>query len=202
MACILGYCSIDQCGVCLNGKPFLKNEDQSANDCFDRIYTYAQMQYPRYHKMDMLSKLGFLTAEILMQALPEVKTKHTAFQSAVLMANKWASLHTDHLYWESAQNIPSPSLFVCTLPNVVSAEICIRHQWKGENHFFIQPQFNPSQMMDYANILFGSQRASFCLLGWVDFFDQQYESILIAVDNSDVGLLDFTEENVKRIIKN
>src|SRR3712207_7060242 len=39
-----------------------------------------------------------------------------------------------------AQFFPSPSVFVYTLPNIVTGEIAIRNHYHGETHFFVIPR--------------------------------------------------------------
>ncbi len=198
MVSVLGYCKLDSRGLCLNGNMVMENSGAPI-DFFNSVYAHLQLQYPKYHKMDMLSKTGFLAAEALMQSMPGIKEKHAAFRSSVLLANHWASLHTDQLYWQSVQHIPSPSLFVCTLPNVVNAEICIRHKFKGENHFFIDTCFDASQMVTYTGMLFRNGRSSFSLCGWVNFFEDQYDCTIFAVEDSDSGTMAFTPEKLEEV---
>ena len=99
------------------------------------LYRRFVGDYPKFFKMDTLSRLGFIAAELLL--------KHSDISnqpSAVILANRSASIKndTDYLATISDGNYyPSPALFVYTLPNIVTGEIAIRHQIQGETSFYI-----------------------------------------------------------------
>ena len=102
------------------------------------LYRRYAGDYPKFFKMDTLSRLGFVAAEILLQ-----KEK----VEAVIFANRSASIKndTDYLATIAEGNYyPSPSLFVYTLPNIVTGEIAIRHHIQGETAFYILE--NPEQL--------------------------------------------------------
>ena len=92
--------------------------------------------------MDSLSKLGWLAAEILLKDSFNKEALSVRKMSGLVFANANSSLDTDIKYYETAKDIASPALFVYTLPNIVIGEICIRHNFKGENAFFISEQFD------------------------------------------------------------
>lgn len=84
--------------------------------------------------MDDLCKLGYVAAEYLLEG----KT-FAPLEMGMLLANAASSLHTDirhqQLIDREGDQAASPAVFVYTLPNVVSGEICIRHKIQGENTF-------------------------------------------------------------------
>ncbi len=91
--------------------------------------------------MDNLSKLGWLASEIMLKD----KFKPHIYKPediGILLANANSSLDDDIKYYYSVKDIPSPSLFVYTLPNIVIGEICIRNNFKGDHAFFIQNAFD------------------------------------------------------------
>ena len=95
-------------------------------------YRHFAFDYPKFYRMDNLSKLGWLAAEVLFQ---DVSIKpYQPEDVGIVLANRSSSLDTDIKYFESVKTIPSPALFVYTLPNIVMGEICIRHVLKGENN--------------------------------------------------------------------
>ena len=71
----------------------------------------------------------------------------------VVLANANSSLDTDIKYFETVKDIASPALFVYTLPNIVIGEICIRHNFKGENAFFIFEEFDAGFIQQYVSNL-------------------------------------------------
>ena len=60
-----------------------------------------------------------------------------------MICNADASLDTDIKYLATTKELPSPSVFVYTLPNIMIGEICIRNHFKGESFFFISENPDP-----------------------------------------------------------
>ena len=93
--------------------------------------------YPKFFKMDPLSRLGFVASEMLLKQLGN----QPIGQYGVLLFNRSASLADDLAYQatiEDAENrFPSPSLFVYTLPNIVTGEIAIRNHFLTETNFMV-----------------------------------------------------------------
>lgn len=113
----------------LDGQPIAV--ENTGDKLLVELYRRYAGDYPKFFKMDTLSRLGFVAAEILLQ-----KEK----VEAVIFANRSASIKndTDYLATIAEGNYyPSPSLFVYTLPNIVTGEIAIRHHIQGETAFYI-----------------------------------------------------------------
>lgn len=122
--------------VLLDGQPIAV--ENTGDKLLVELYRRYAGDYPKFFKMDTLSRLGFVAAEILLQ-----KEK----VEAVIFANRSASIKndTDYLATIAEGNYyPSPSLFVYTLPNIVTGEIAIRHHIQGETAFYILE--NPEQL--------------------------------------------------------
>ena len=188
--------------VFLNAHVYLKNEGKSPLEFLDFIYDHLSLSYPKYYKMDNLSKLGFLASEILLKDLNfrDRKPEH----SGIILMNANSSLDTDLKYFQSTKEIPSPALFVYTLPNIVIGEICIRNGFKGENAFFISPDFDASFLTRYVNNLINNNILQSCICGWADFLKDEYEAFLMLVGkgaNNDPGSLLFDKENVEKIYR-
>ena len=92
--------------------------------------------------MDNLSKLGWLASEVLLKNSFD-KENYQPEEIGIVLANANSSLDKDIKYWESVQDMASPSLFVYTLPNIVIGEICIRNHFKGENALYIPRNLMP-----------------------------------------------------------
>ena len=123
-----------------NGALYYSDESPEVEEFLANLYKFSKAKYPKFYKMDQLSKLGWLTAEILID--DEFKEQnYRTDEVGIVLSNASASLDTDIRYYESVADIPSPALFVYTLPNIVSGEISIRHGFKGENAFFIFAEF-------------------------------------------------------------
>ena len=130
------------------------------------LYRRYAGDYPKFFKMDTLSRLGFIAAEILIK---EYRIQNTEYRpDAVILANKSASIKNDTDYLQTITNgnyYPSPALFVYTLPNIVTGEIAIRHQIYGETSFYILE--NEEQLQDIIRSSLTAHRSSL-LTGWCE----------------------------------
>ncbi len=131
---------------------------------FKELYKEMDISYSKFYKMDLLSKSGFLAAELLLSELNSSEKENMA----IVLGNVSSSLNTDVNYQQSIKDIPSPALFVYTLPNIVIGEISIRHKIYGEHMFFIQPSYDRDFMLKYIKELFESNEADVAMFGWVE----------------------------------
>ena len=79
----------------------------------------------------------------------------------------------------------SPAVFVYTLPNVVAAEISIRHHIKGENIWFWSEDETMSDIKKYASILAASRDLKYCIAAHIDFINGDYFAIFELLENTD-----------------
>lgn len=180
---IQAWCTIENNKIVLNGETVFESENSEFVDFSKKAYQHFEIGYPKFFKMDNLSKLAFLAAELLLKnENPEIENN-----IALLFANKSSSLDTDVKYQHSISDkenyFPSPAVFVYTLANICLGEISIRHQLKTENSFFIFEAFNPTFMADYAAVLIQTQKAGKVLCGWTEFFEEEYKLFLYLVGN-------------------
>jgi hypothetical protein len=171
----------------------------SARDFLLAAYQHGKFNYPKFYKMDNLAKLGWLAAEILLENSFD-KTAYQPEDIGLLCCNRNSSLDNDIKYYDTVKTMASPALFVYTLPNIVMGEICIRHQFKGENDFFIFDAFNPAFIRSYTTHLFATGALKACICGWIEFFDNDYRACLyLAEQKKTDGSVLFTEENIEHI---
>lgn len=195
---ITASCIISNHVVYKNETPIFENKDASLNNFLLSIYRHFEIKYPKFYKMDSLSKLGWLATEILLKD-SSLRSKYDPGSIGVVLSNASSSLDTDIKYYESVKEIPSPSLFVYTLPNIVIGEICIRHNFKGENAFFIFDEFNAGFIENYVSNLINNNILQSCICGWVELLDDQYKSVLFLVEKDKVGQnILFTKENINK----
>jgi hypothetical protein len=144
-----------------------------------------QLVYPKFYKMDSLSKLGFLTAEKLIRA-SHVLEHYRPEEIGIVLFNSSASLDTDISHQKTIDDrssyFPSPSVFVYTLANIVIGEICIRNKINGENAFFISEKFDASLIISQIRSLMSTGRTKACIAGWVEVLGDEFESVLILVE--------------------
>ena len=197
------YVSVDKRSVKVNGTDLLLNE-QGADfgEFMKQIYHACSISYLKFFKMDPQSKLGFVAAKILLQ--DDDRDRFEPEEKAIVLANSASSLNTDEKYFESINDIPSPAVFVYTLPNIVAGEICIHHNLKGENTFFIQEEFDIQFMVSYLNILFSTTNTRKAIAGWVEVdLDDNYRAFLMDVEKegSSESQGNFTVDFIHQIFK-
>lgn len=174
---------------CIAGGIIYKNEEIlfeknsiRAADFLVAAYKHFHIDYPKFYKMDNLSKLGFLAAELLLEGR-DISKEYAETAVGIVLSNANASLDADLAYFESVKNIPSPAQFVYTLPNIVIGEISIRHRLKGENAFFVAAQFDAAFTAFYVQDLFSRKRSKACICGWVEFLGEEYKAVVYLVEN-------------------
>ena len=150
--------------VVLNGQPIVTQE--TGDKMLVELYRRYAGDYPKFFKMDTLSRLGFIAAEILLRG--NGNRGNAKSVDAVILANRSASIKNDTDYTATISDgkyYPSPSLFVYTLPNIVTGEIAIRHHIQGETAFYILD--NPQQLAPIVRSTLSNTHAS-ALVGWCE----------------------------------
>ena len=209
---ITRYVQLQDHQVLLNGIVENASEAESVDALFRSVYRHYHIDYPKFFKMDSLCKLAFLSAEILLQGT-DVLQKYPGEQTGIILENASSSLEYDQKHQESIrdrnQYFPSPSVFVYTIPNIMIAEIAIRHKVKGENTVFISKQFDPELIDHYVSELFRNQQVNCCLSGWIECYGNHYQSFLFLIEQEDKikrfkGLQEyviFNASNMERLYK-
>ena len=199
---ITGSCTISNGVVVKDHAVLFENKTADAQDFLLTVYRHFKLNYPRFYKMDNLSKLGWLASEILFKDHFN-SDAYLPGQMGVVLANANSSLDDDIRYFESVKDIASPSLFVYTLPNIVIGEICIRNNFKGEHALFIQPEFDAGFMEKQIGYLLDKSILDACCCGWVEFLGSEYKAVLFLVEKkeNDTALL-FSEDNMNNIFNN
>ena len=149
---------------------------------------YKQMigNYPKFYKMDGLSRLGFVASEILLNAEKgetdkerrEEEGERLLEERAIIFFNHSSSIASDRNYKESINDkdnyFPSPSIFVYTLPNIVTGEIAIRNHFHGETSFFILPDKDEKMMEEILQASCRDAQSKSFLTGWIDYEDERH----------------------------
>lgn len=149
---------------------------------------YKQMigNYPKFYKMDGLSRLGFVASEILLNAEKgdtdverrEEKGERLLEERAIIFFNHSSSIASDRNYKESINDkdnyFPSPSIFVYTLPNIVTGEIAIRNHFHGETSFFILPDKDERMMEEILQASCRDAQSKSFLTGWINYEDERH----------------------------
>ena len=197
---IYSYCRIRNRTISdASGVLFQAEAATSLEDFLEQAYAWMEPGYPKFYKMDRLSKLGFLAAEVVLKGR-KLASEAGPEAVALVLSNAHASLDTDVRYFEAAKTVASPALFVYTLANIVAGEICIRHGFKGENAFFIAGAFDPRLLTTYAGMVLAQAPTQYCLAGWVDVMDDHHDVFLyLAEKTKGSGALEHTEKQLSEL---
>jgi 3-oxoacyl-(acyl-carrier-protein) synthase len=181
---ITASCLVRNGTVVQNGAVVFENPTAALPDFLLAVYQHFGFKYPKFYKMDNLSKLGWLAAEVLLREV-DLLAQYAPANVGVVLANASSSLDTDLKYWESTKTLASPALFVYTLPNIVIGEICIKNNFRGENAFFVSEQFDAAFLCQYAHNLLNSGALEACICGWVELIGETYEAVLVLVQQQE-----------------
>jgi hypothetical protein len=191
---ITASCVIGNDKVYKNGELIFEGNSANVSDLLRALYDFLAPDYPKFYKMDNLSKLGWLATEILLKGSFD-KTAYEPDDVAVVLSNANSSLDTDLRYFQTVSGYPSPSLFVYTLPNIVIGEICIRHKFQGENAFFVFEKFQADFIRKYTSGLLDTGAIKACICGWVEILANDYKAAVFLVEQNKTGL-EFTSANM------
>lgn len=169
-----------------DGKPVAgSNSPDESGDWFKKTYKSLGMQYLKFFKMDELSKLATLSAEVLLLADNQIidPTK-----TGVLLFNTHSSIDADvehqSLIADEANFFPSPAVFVYTLPNIMLGEICIRHKITGENACFVVPEFDAEMAVRQCEIMMAAGMEQ-VIMGYADAFNVDLKVWMTLVEKGD-----------------
>ena len=149
-------------------------------------HTYVG-DYPKFHKMDPLCKLGFIASELLLNAEAEnegIVRYADREDRAVVFVGRSASLCADKAYQQTIQHpddfYPSPSAFIYTLPNIVTGEIAIRNHYHGETSFLLQ--CSPENTEYFLEQALRSEGTRSVMGGWIEINScDSFEAILYII---------------------
>ena len=176
----------------------LSSEDETS---LTDIYKQEIGNYPKFHKMDILSRLAFVAAE---KTLSDSKTLSNSplkgentgedslplregwggslevWRGSVILFGHSSSIVADKQYLSTISDagnfFPSPSLFTYSLPNIAASEIAIRHHLHGETCFYILPEKDEALMQEIVDATHSATGAQTAIFGWIDAESEtQYE---------------------------
>jgi len=154
------------------------------------------ISYPKFYKMDRLAQSGILASEPFFSVIRELN--FAPLETAIVLSNAESSLDTDIRFFESTKTAASPSLFVYTLPNIVTGEIAIRQGIKGENAFFVTNEFDPGLIAKYVDHLLQNTAAKACIAGWIDVLEDKHDVFLyLAVKEKTPDALEHSAQHLR-----
>lgn len=154
----------------VDGKPWPVSSTGRA--LLTEIYKEHIGDYPKFHKMDMFTRLVFVASELLIQQEEEKASD----DRAIILYNSSSSVVADRKHIATTFSdegfFPSPSVFLYTLPNIVTGEIAIKHGYKGETSLYILDSRNDGLMEQITSSSFSQSETASILTGWVDCSDE------------------------------
>jgi hypothetical protein len=199
------FCSIRDNTVIVNHQTEFFRPNEKLEKFLTGIYQHFAIAYPKFYKMDIMSKLGFLSVELLLRDTGLLE-KYAGHKTGILFMNASSSLDTDRRHQESildrANYFPSPAVFVYTLPNIMIGEISIRHKITGEGTFFVRERFDASFLVRYICQLFDTGILQCCITGWIETNADDYESVVYFVEKTDSpmdGIANFDAATIQKI---
>ena len=146
------------------------------------VYKTKIGDYPKFYKMDMLSRLAFVASELLIGAEgqrskdegqrtlnPNLSTLN--YSRAIVFFNHSSSIIADRQYLKSIEKddfYPSPAAFVYTLPNITTGEIALRNGYHGETSFYLLAERNEKLMQRVIKSTFIDHDTKSIIGGWID----------------------------------
>lgn len=166
MKTILRQIYITSREVLLDRKPL--EVDGNGREMLSNIYRSMIGGYPKFHKMDPLCRLGFIAAELLLKGL-----EIDGDEIALTVVGRDGSLATDlrhqsTLGADSESLLPSPAIFVYTLPNIVTGEVAIRHNIHGETSCYILNECEPADVARLVMLPLMDSSPRYLLGGWIN----------------------------------
>ena len=145
------------------------------------LYRRYVGDYPKFFKMDGLSKLGFVATEMLLKE-NQLKLEENC---CIIFGGKQGCISNDKNFQTTIDKnnyFPSPSLFVYTLPNIVTGELAIRNKVYGETMFYFLE--NEEQLLKLTELTISKNHCKQALCGFVDYISENnYKAHLILFEN-------------------
>lgn len=169
-------CTIENSTINVDGSAVFQTETSDFPAFIREAYKSLNEGNMKFYKMDDLSKLGYIATAYLLK--DELKVE--PLKIGIILSNAAASLDTDRKHQqiidEGGDSAASPAVFVYTLPNVATGEICIHHKIQGENTFFIEQSYAPEKLKKYAQLAMQDTSLTHCIVGWCELLNGKYKA--------------------------
>ena len=149
--------------------------ESRGKEMLTEVYKTKIGDYPKFYKMDMLSRLAFVASELLIgcegQRSKGEGQLSISKDRAVVLFNHSSSIIADRQYVKSIDKddfFPSPAAFVYTLPNITTGEIALRNGFHGETSFYLLAERNEKLMQRVIKSTFIDHDIKSVIGGWID----------------------------------
>lgn len=187
---VQSFCALSPRHLFVNDSRINLPESSADTDAFlKEVFRGRGYNYPKFFKMDTLAKLGFLTAEIVLDGNSSLLHLERN-RCGIVVQNTHSTVQTDRAHLQTISDpaafFPSPAVFVYTLPNIVTGEICIRHKLMGENAVFMVDAPRPDELQRQVNLLFEQNLVDALICGYVNLApDGDFISLLYCIEAQD-----------------
>lgn len=146
----------------------------TGKDMLTEIYKNSGADYPKFYKMDIMSRVVYIASELLLH-----HNNVTADPGrAVILFNRTSSVVSDRNHLATIRDeenfYPSPSVFLYTLPNIVAGEVAIRNGIKAETSLYIIDRKDEKLMEQVISASMAASGARSMITGWVDCSDPEH----------------------------
>lgn len=162
-------------------------EDNDALSICTQLYKDLELAYPKFFKMDIISKAGFLATELLLKYIDEAQLNRD--KTAIYISTKDGCIDVDQKFQNSMATVASPALFVYTLPNIVLGEICIRQKFKGEQMCYVSAALDKEDLRFYLQDIFLHRNQEHCLCGSINATEHTIDIALYMTDPNNYQLI-------------
>lgn len=146
----------------------------NSSELFKSLYKSLKLSYPKFHKMDLLSKAVMIGDHFITKSIPVKSTP------LVLLFNESSSMQSDlqHIYQYSSYETASPGIFVYTLPNICVGELCIKNKWNSPSSFLLMPRTNFNTYLEAVLIEMKKNQLEFAFTGFVEVVEDDIFVVL------------------------
>ena len=177
------YCRVTSENIRLNGELVFASS-ASAQEFLSDVRQRTEADGRRFAKMDLLSKLGCVAAELLMDGFDRELQKE---DMGIILFNRSSSLDTDEHFQQTIRHgeacFPSPALFVYTLPNIVTGEIAIRYHIHGETAFYILPCPDSHRIETVIRDTMTTSGLRYVMTGWLEAYGETLDALLMLCES-------------------
>ena len=203
----LDFVVLNQGYVSVNGREL--EHEATGNALLTELYRNHIADWPKFFKMDTLSKAGFVASELLFKEIAQKRPEADEFiqNRAIVLFGSTASLCADRNYQDTIQDkdnyYPSPALFVYTLPNIVTGEIAIRNHYRGETSFYVLEEPDAAQIAFHLSCALQDSVTDSILAGWVDSaHNDDFQAAMTLIDREDAADKEWLAGQLQLMINN
>lgn len=173
--------------VVINGEKVFETENLDIKDFLTKVYKTLCDSYPKFYKMDIHCKLGYLLSELLLES--SGNRQKGIEDRAIAVVNSSSSLCSDIKHQASIEDngnyFPSPANFVYTLSNIVTGEIAIRNKYYGETISYIHSSYDSKYLKEVIDLSMVDECNNSILLSWIESIDTTAEGIMFLISKEE-----------------